>query len=107
MVYELNDGGMEADMKHYIIVKLVEGCDRESLLAPVRGIFEETLKIPGIHRVDVKPCVIDRPNRYDIMIEIDMDREALEAYDVSEPHHRWKDTYGHLVQKKTIFDSED
>lgn len=92
-------------MKHYIIVKLVEGCDKESLIAPVTEIFRETLDIPGVHDVAVKPNVIDRPNRYDIMIEIDMDKEALTAYDASRPHHVWKETYGHLVAKKTIFDS--
>ena len=45
------------------------------------AIFEETLQIPGIYGVKVKPCCIDRPNRYDIMIEIEMDKEALPAYD--------------------------
>lgn len=94
-------------MKHYIIVKLVEGCDKNTLIDPVRDLFRQTLEISGIHDVQVKPCVVNRPNRYDIMIEIDMDREALEAYDKSEPHHRWKEDYGHLVQKKTIFDSEE
>ncbi|MDO4804433.1 MAG: Dabb family protein [Lachnospiraceae bacterium] len=94
-------------MKHYIIAKLVDGCDKKELLEPVEALFRETLNIPGIHGVRVKPCVVNRPNRYDIMIEIDMDPEALEEYDKSEPHHRWKDQYGHLIQKKTIFDSED
>ena len=93
-------------MKHYIIAKLKEGYDRDALIAPVTEIFEETLSIPGVHAVKVKPCCIDRPNRYDIMIEIDMDREALEAYDHCEPHKRWKDTYGCMLSAKTIFDSE-
>lgn len=67
------------------------GCDKKELLEPVEELFRETLVIPGIHDVRVKPCVVNRPNRYDIMIEIDMDPEALEEYDRSEPHLRWKE----------------
>ncbi len=93
-------------MKHYIIVKLTDTCDVPSLVKPVTELFEETLQIPGIHAVWVKPCCIHRPNRYDLMIEIEMDREALEAYDQCEPHKKWKRDYGHLIQAKTIFDSE-
>ena len=94
-------------MKHYIIAKWNEGVDRQAGLAPVKEIFDRTLEIPGIHGVNVIPCCIDRPNRYDLMIEIDMDRDALEAYDACEPHKRWKKEYGDLLEAKTIFDSED
>ena len=94
-------------MKHYIIAKLKEGIDKETLVAPVTAIFEETLSIPGIHAVKVKPCCIDRPNRYDLMIEIEMDREALETYDACAPHKKWKETYGSMLEAKTIFDSEE
>ena len=94
-------------MKHYIIAKFKDRSRTASFVAPVKALFEETLQIPGIHAVSVKPCCIDRPNRYDLMIEIDMDREALEAYDACEPHKRWKQEYGDLLEAKTIFDSED
>ena len=94
-------------MKHHIIVKFTEGTDVQALLQPVREIFDECLEIPGIHGVELKTSCIDRPNRYDLMIAIDMDKEALPAYDVSEPHHRWKDTYGPITAKKAIFDCED
>lgn len=93
-------------MKHYIIAKFKEGIDPAPLIGPVREIFEETLAIEGIHAVDVKPCCIKRPNRYDIMIVIDMDKEALETYDACEPHKKWKRDYGNMLQAKTIFDSD-
>ena len=93
-------------MKHYIIVKFVEGTDVGALLEPVRAIFEETLRIPGIHGLALKPSNSERPNRYDLMIELDMDSEALPAYDASEPHLRWKREYGELVAKKAIFDCD-
>ena len=94
-------------MKHYIIAKLKEGIDKETLVAPVTAIFEETLSIPGIHAVKVKPCCIDRPNRYDLMIEIEMDPEALPAYDASAPHKEWKARYDEHIAAKTIFDRAD
>ena len=94
-------------MKHYIIVKFEEGTDTASLEEPVYGIFRETLQIPGIKKVEIKLSCSDRPNRYDMMIIMDMDREALPAYDVSEPHLRWKSQYGGIIAKKAIFDCDD
>ena len=94
-------------MKHHIIVKFTEGTDVQALLQPVQAIFDETLAIPGVRSVELKPSNSDRPNRYDLMIVMDMDKEALPAYDVSEPHHRWKDEYGPITAKKAIFDCDD
>ena len=94
-------------MKHYIIVKFTEGTDFHSFEAPVRSIFCETLSIPGIHSADVRLSNSDRANRYDMIIVLDMDKEALPAYDVSEAHLRWKSEYGKLIAKKAIFDCDD
>ena len=93
-------------MKHYIIVKWKEGTDKTALLAPVKAVFEETLAIPGIRGVRLIPNCVDRPNRYDLMIEIEMDREALPVYDESAAHKKWKETYGGMIASKTIFDAE-
>ena len=94
-------------MKHYIIVKFTEGTEFHALENPVRRIFEETLSIPGIHGVDIRLSNSDRQNRYDMMIIMDMEKDALPAYDVSEPHLRWKSEYGNCVAKKAIFDCDD
>ena len=94
-------------MKHYIIAKFKEGTDVKALAGPVRSIFEEVLQIPGIHSVDVRTSCSDRSNRYDLMILIRMDPEALPAYDASAPHHRWKDEYGGMIVSKAIFDCEE
>lgn len=93
-------------MKHHIVVKFVPGTDLRALEAPVRGIFGETLAIPGVRGVDVHLSNSDRPNRYDMMIVMDMEKDALPAYDVSEPHLRWKRDYGPMVEKKAIFDCD-
>ena len=94
-------------MKHYIIVKFEDGTDVKALAGPVRAIFEEALSIPGIHGLDLKLSCSDRANRYDLMIVLDMEPEALAAYDVSAPHLRWKSEYGGIVAQKAIFDCDD
>ena len=94
-------------MRHYIIGKWNEGVDKQAVIAPVKEIFERTLDIPGVRAVDVACCCIDRPNRYDIMIEIEMDTEALPAYDACAAHKEWKERYGSLLAAKTIFDRAD
>jgi hypothetical protein len=94
-------------MKHYIIVKFVEGTDYRALEKPIRSIFEQTLSIPGINSIDLKFSNSDRQNRYHLMIIMDMEKDALPAYDVSEPHLQWKNEYGSLIEKKAIFDCDD
>jgi len=94
-------------MKHLIIARLKDRQEKEKLVRPVQELFDRLLEMPGIHAVRVLPCSVDLPNRYDLMIEIDMDREALDAYAASEPHLTWKKEYGPLLEAKTIFDYED
>jgi len=95
-------------MKHYIIVKYVDEItaeQKQQLLPGIKDLFDHLLEIEGISEVNVCPNVINRSNRYDLMIEIEMkDEETLCVYDASIWHHKWKDDYGHLVAKKTIFD---
>ena len=94
-------------MKHYIIAKFIEDCDWRLMIPEIAALFEETKQVPGVHEVRVKPCCIDRPNRYDLMIEIGMEKDSLPLYDSCDAHHKWKERYGSLLKSKTIFDSED
>ena len=96
----------DRSMEHYIIVKFTEGTDVKALVEPVRAIFEETLEIPGIQALNIRTSNSDIENRYDLMIRIDMDKEALPAYAASEPHLRWKKEYGSRIAKKAIFDCD-
>ncbi len=94
-------------MKHCILAKWNETVtDKAALLAQVRALYTAADDIPGVHSVTVHPCCIDRPNRYNLMIVLDMDREALPNWDASDIHHRWKDEYGGLLEQKAIFDYE-
>ena len=94
-------------MKHDILVKYKPEVTKErkaELIPEIAELFGHTKEIPGIHDVTLYPNVVERENRYDLMIEIDMDREALEAYDSSVWHRQWKEQYGSLLASKAIFD---
>lgn len=96
-------------MKHDILIKYKPEISRErkaELIPEIAELFGHTTEIPGIHSVELFPNVIDRENRFDLLIEIDMEREALEAYDSSVWHHLWKERYGSLLEKKAIFDRD-
>ena len=91
-------------MRHHILVKWKEGYKADH--ADIRRLFEETLDIPGVSSVSVHPNVVDRANRYDLLILICMEKEALDKYDGCGAHHRWKDNYSQFIEKKAIFDCE-
>ena len=79
---------------------------RAELLPRIREIFSAAGDIPGVRGAEVFPNCVARDNRYDVMIVLEMDRDALAAYDRSAMHHRWKDEFGPLLEKKAIFDYE-
>ena len=93
-------------MKHLIIAKFKKDFDYEDRITDIKSIFEELLNIDGIHNVNVYPKCIFRENRYDLMIEIEMEKEVLPTYDSSAPHKKWIQNYAEHVELKTIFDYE-
>lgn len=94
-------------MKHHIIVKYTEEvADKSALLEQIRALYADAAQIPGVHGVSLLENCIARENRYDLMIVLDMDRDALANWDSSEIHLAWKRDFGHLVAKKAIFDCE-
>lgn len=94
-------------MKHHILVKWNEHApDHDQLRREIESLFQALPEVPGIHQADVLPSVIDRPNRYDLLILITMDKDALAAYDGCAAHHAFKDTYTPWMEKKAIFDCD-
>ena len=96
-------------MKHCILVKYNETVTAElkqNLPAEVQTLFDQLLNLEGISKVEVIRNVIDRSNRYDLLIRIEMTPETLPAYDESEPHKLWKKNYAQYLEKKAIFDYE-
>lgn len=96
-------------MKHNILVKYKPGITKErkaGLIPEIQALFEHTLELPGVHAVRLYPNVVERDNRYDLLIEMDMERDVLEIYDHCEWHRQWKEQYGDLLLQKAIFDYE-
>lgn len=94
-------------IKHHILVKWNDQVpDKAALLPGIREVFQGVLEVEGVHGITLHPNVIARPNRYDLLILIDMDKAALPAYDSCHAHHEWEDRYGSLIEKKAIFDCE-
>jgi len=72
----------------------------------IEEIFSTVDRLPGIHGVQILSNCIDRENRYDVMIVLEMEKEALAVWDGSEQHRRWKEEFGPKLEKKAIFDHE-
>lgn len=91
-------------MKHHILVKWKNNCQPET--KPVQMLFDEALSIPGVYSVSLHFNVVDRPNRYDLLILMCMDQDALETFDASDVHMRWKQQYDERIAQKAIFDCD-
>lgn len=97
-------------MKHCVLAKFADEVtkdEKQAMIPAIRGLFEHTTEIDGIHSVTLRENCIDRQNRYDIMIVIDMQPEALPAYDECTWHQQWKADYSKYLQAKAIFDYEN
>lgn len=95
-------------MKHCILVKWnKEVEDKQKFTLIVKTVFDELLLIDGIHGVSYRENCVDRANRYDLLICIDMERDILPVYDASTPHQKWKEKYGKYVENKAILDFEE
>lgn len=95
-------------MKHCILVKwnsLIN--DKQSILPEIQSIFDKLLSFAEVKNVKIHENVIDRSNRYDVLICVEMEKEFLSTYDESEPHKEWKQKFGKYVENKAIFDFEE
>lgn len=94
-------------MKHHIIVKFNDSVsDKTALISEIETLFAKPTEIAGIHGISLYKNCVDRSNRFDLMIVIHMDAEALPLWDASPLHKEWKDVYGHNIAAKAIFDCE-
>lgn len=92
-------------MKHCIIVKWNETvADKKAILEPIRALFEKALPLDGIHNVTLVENCVDLPNRYDLAIVLDMDKDALRTWNDCIVHKQWKADYAERMEKKAIFD---
>ncbi|MBQ4289632.1 MAG: hypothetical protein II719_00390 [Clostridia bacterium] len=92
-------------MIHCILAKFRPDFLWRDRLAEIRAVFEPLVP-DTVRPVRILPCCVDRGNRYSVAILLELDRDALERYDASEPHRLWKETYGPFLESKAIFDCE-
>lgn len=94
-------------MKHCIIAKFNNSVDgKPAMIERIEELFASATAVDGIHGHTVLRNCIDRENRYDLAIVIDMDKAALPAWDTSDLHREWKNTFGPYLASKAIFDFE-
>ena len=94
-------------MKHCIISKFSEDVgDKAALIEKIKALFAAEERPEGVRGYEFITNCIDRPNRYDLMIVIDMPHNALPAWDASALHKRWKSEFSGYLAAKAIFDYE-
>lgn len=94
-------------MKHHIIVKynaLVT--DKPAMEQEIAALFSAAGEIPGVTGAFLYPNCIPLENRFDLMIVVEMEKEALEMWNRSQLHLKWKEQYGKYILSKAIFDCE-
>ena len=85
-------------MQHCILVKWTpDASDKDALAKEAEAIFAQAVADGVATALTI---------RHDLLIELTMTPDMLPAYDASEPHHRWKETFGARIQQKAIFDYE-
>lgn len=94
-------------MLHYILVRYNDqALDRARLRDEIAALFEGALQLPGINEVRLHTAVIESPMRYDLMIVMRMQQDALPAFDASPIHRAWKERFARYIDAKAIFDCE-
>ena len=95
-------------MTHYILLKFNDKVVNEKkIISDITALFEKAKTISGVTAVKISPCVVSRPNRYDLMIKITFGLDAaLEAFDQSSVHSDFKKDFGPFIGSKVIFDEE-
>lgn len=91
-------------LKHFIIVKFKDSLNFNEFVEPIKKLFNKALKIEGVDKVDIYPSNTNLPNRYDLMIRMELTSKALIEFDNSGIHKLWKSEYGKYIVDKTIFD---
>lgn len=86
--------------------KIQSKCKKEKLINPIKELFQKARDIKEIIKVDIYESNMDLPNRYDLMIKMDLSKKALEEFDNGEIHKEWKESFGKDIMNKTIFDCD-
>lgn len=96
-------------MQHHVIVKFNSTVKDKKALANEISVLFKGMEgmVKGVHKVTPHQNCINMSNRYDLMIIVDMDKDALEAYSNSPIHNKWINEYPQYLESKVIMDYED
>ena len=96
-------------MQHHVIVKFNDKVkDKVAFADEIGNLFRGMVgTVKGVHKVSPHKNCINMSNRYDLMIIVDMDKNALDAYSVSPIHDKWINDYAEYLESKVIMDYED
>jgi hypothetical protein len=96
-------------MQHHVIVKFNDTVkDKIALADEIGNLFKGMVgSVEGVHKVSPHKNCINMSNRYDLMIIVDMEKDALEAYSNSQIHDKWINEYPQFLESKVIMDYED
>lgn len=94
-------------MKHCILVKWNKAVtDKVTIESNAKKLFSNALLLPEIEDVKFINNCIDKENRYDFLIVIEIEKENLPIWNESAVHKKWKALFGSLIESKAIFDFE-
>lgn len=96
-------------MQHHVIVKFNDTVkNKKALATEIGNLFKGMVgTVEGVHSVNPHFNCINMENRYDLMIIVDMEKDALEAYSCSPIHDKWINEYPQYLTSKVIMDYED
>lgn len=94
-------------MRHLIIVKFNPDFNLKKEISEIQELFNKAIAIKNIKSIKLYQKNIDKLNRYDLMIEMYLSKQALDEFDNSNIHKEWKEKYGKYIENKTIFDCEE
>ncbi len=96
-------------MQHHVIVKFNDTVKDKVAFADEVGKLFKGMEgtVQGVHKVSPHKNCINMSNRYDLMVIVDMDKDALEAYSNSPIHDNWINNYSKYLESKVIMDYED
>ena len=96
-------------MQHHVIVRFKDSVeDKIALADEIGNLFRGMVgSVPGVYKVSPHKNCIDMSNRYDLMVIVDMEKEALQSYTDSPIHDKWINNYAKYLESKVIMDYED
>lgn len=95
-------------MHHYLLFKLNGKISAENFIVLVSPFFEQmSQEIPGWKSHRFRQNTIERKNNFDLLIQIELSKEALQIYFTHPLHLKMKEAFRNYIEKKAVFDDDE